>query len=72
MLEGVTPMNNALDAQNNTFTSTMNVPGGLSTLRSHTIDGIAEVPESPSPIKDQETPNKDENKVGLQKSVHGS
>ena len=43
----------------------MNAPGALSTLKSNTIDDIAEVPESPSQVKDLEAPSKDENKVGI-------
>ncbi len=49
----------------------MNVPGALSTLKSNTIDDIAEVPEPPTPMK-ASTPTKEENKEELKKSVHGS
>lgn len=47
-------MNNVPGAQNNTFTSTMNVPGGISTLKSRTIDDIVEVPDSPTKLRDSE------------------
>jgi hypothetical protein len=66
LLEGQTPMN-TVDAQNNTFTSTMNVPGGLSTLKSQTIGDIAEVPEE-SPLKVNDSVDKDKERKITEKS----